>query len=336
MVLETIWFAILAFLFAGFFVLEGFDYGIGMLVPFIGRDAEERSQVVSTVAPFWDANEVWLVAAGAAMFAVFPIWYAALFSGFYLYFFALLVLLVVRGVAFEFREELDDPGWLAAWDGALAVTSAGASFLWGFLMASLLRGVPLGPDNLVVGGPFSLLHPFAVLGGLTTMALFTLHGANLLHLRLDGELEDRARRMALWVGGIATALGAVFVVATYVATPVVERVGVDPGLLPLAAGASLVSIRLLIDRGHPRWAFAMGCVTIALATFTVFYFIHPLVLPSVSDVGAGLTVEDAAAGDTTLWAALAVTGLLLPAVVVYQAWSYRVLMRRIEGESAGY
>lgn len=336
MALETIWFAILALLFAVFFVLEGFDYGVGLLVPVIGRDADERSRVVSTIAPFWDANEVWLIAAGATMFAVFPLWYAALFSGFYLVFFSLLVLLVVRGVAFEFRGELGDPRWTAAWDTALAATSGSAAFLWGFLMASLLRGVPLGPGNRVLGSPGSLVHPFPLLGGLTTLALFTLHGANFLQLRLDDGLRARARRVALWAGGVATALGAVFVVALYLATPVVERVGVSPGLLPLAAGGSLVSIRVLLDRERPGWAFATGCGTIALATLTVFSFIHPLVLPAVSDAGAGLTIEEAAAGDRTLWAALAVVGVLLPVVVAYQAWSYRVLLRRLGADDAAY
>lgn len=307
-----------------------------MLVPVLGRDAGERSTVVSTIAPFWDANEVWLVAAGATMFAVFPLWYAALFSGFYLFFFALLVLLVVRGVAFEFRGELEDARWTLGWDVALAVTSGGAAFLWGFLMASLLRGVPLGAENQVLGAPGSLVHPFAVLGGLTTLALFTLHGANLLQLRLDDELRERARRAAMWAGGVATALGGVFVLATYLATPVVDRVGIVPGLLPLAAGGSLVSIRLLLDRGHPGWAFCMGCVTIGLATLTVFSVVHPLVLPGLSGPEAGLTVEQAAAGDRTLWAALGVTGVLLPAVIAYQAWSYRVLLRRIGEETGTY
>lgn len=336
MVLETVWFGILAAMFAVFFVLEGFDYGVGVLVPVVGRDADERAAVVSTIAPFWDANEVWLVAAAATMFAVFPLWYAALFSGFYLFFFALLVLLVVRGVAFEFRGELEGARWTAAWDAALAATSGGAAFLWGFLMASLLRGVPLGAGNEVVGAPGSLVHPFAVLGGLATVALFTLHGANLLQLRLGGQLRERARRVALWAGGVATALGGLFAAATYLATPALERVGVVPGLLPLAAAGSLVSIRLLLDRGRPGWAFAMGFVTIGVATLTVFSFVHPFVLPSVSDPGAGLTVEQAAAGDRTLWAALGVSALLLPAVVAYQAWSYRVLLRRVADGTEAY
>lgn len=336
MVLETLWFGILAFLFAGFFVLEGFDYGVGVLVPVIGRDPDERSQVVSTIAPFWDANEVWLVAAGATMFAVFPLWYAALFSGFYLFFFSLLVLLVVRGVAFEFRGELEGAEWTKGWDLALAVSSGGAAFLWGFLMASLLRGVPLGPGHQVIGAPGSLVHPFPVLGGLATLALFTLHGANLLQLRLDDELRERARRIALWVGGVATALGGVFVLSSYLSTPILARVGIVPGVLPLVAGASLVSIRFLLDRGLPGWAFTMGCVTIGVATLTAFSVLHPLVLPALSDPGAGLTVEKAAAGDRTLWAALAVTGVLLPAVIVYQAWSYRVLLRRLGAKTEAY
>lgn len=336
MVVETVWFAGVAFLFTGFFVLEGFDYGVGVLVPFLGRDEDERGQIIETIGPFWDANEVWVVAAGATMFAIFPAWYATLLRTFYLPFLVLIACLAMRGASFELRGEGEGPRWTRGWDAILAVTSGAAAFLWGLVMANLLRGLPITETGTLVGGVASLVNPYAVLGGLTALGLFTLHGANLLQLRLTGGLKDRAGRAARVAGAIATLLGFLFVVATYLFTPFVERLGVNPGILPVAAGASLVSVRFLLDRDRPGWAFGMGALTIAMASGTVFSGIYPHVIPSILGPQAGLTIQDAIAGETTLlWGAI-VAGVLMPGVIVAQAYTYWIFRHRVTGEEEGY
>jgi cytochrome d ubiquinol oxidase subunit II len=195
--LNTLWFVLIGVLFTGFFFLEGFDYGVGTLLPFIASGDRERRQVINTIGPVWDGNEVWMITAGGAMFAAFPHWYATLFSGFYLALVLLLVVLIVRGVAFEFRSKLDDPRWRSLWDWSIFAGSAVPALLWGVAMANLVRGVPIDRTMTYVGGFWNLLNPYALIGGLASLAVFSLHGATFLILKVGNGLEDKARSMAL-------------------------------------------------------------------------------------------------------------------------------------------
>jgi len=195
--LTTLWFTLVAVLFIGYFVLEGFDFGVGILAPVLSEDDTDRRVVINTVGPVWDGNEVWLITAGGALFAAFPEWYATLFSGFYLPLLAILIALIVRGVAFEFRGKGDTVRWRARWDRALFWSSLLPAFLWGVAFASILRGVPLDADNEFAGSLLDLLSPYALLGGLTTLSLFLLHGAVFVSLKTDGDVRHRARALAV-------------------------------------------------------------------------------------------------------------------------------------------
>ncbi len=200
MELTTIWFTLIAVLFTGYFILEGFDFGVGILIPVLGRDNRERRAMINTIGPVWDGNEVWIITAGGAMFAAFPHWYASLFSGFYLLLFAILIGLIIRGVAFEYRGKGDTDRWRRNWDACLFLGSAIPAFFWGVVVANLVRGVPLDANFDYTGSIWGLLNVYALLGGLTTLLLFTTHGAYFLHLRTTGDLSARARALALKLG----------------------------------------------------------------------------------------------------------------------------------------
>lgn len=331
--IEAIWMGVLGLFLAAYLVLEGFDYGVAALAPVIGKTREEQDEVIGIVAPFWDANEVWLIAAAALMFAALPGLYATLLSAMYPLFLLLLLVLIFRGVAFEFRGELDGPGWHRAWTTTLAATSLAAAFLWGMVLANLAQGLPIDQDGIYHGGLGALVTPYDLLGGLTTASLFTLHGANLVQLTTEGPIRERAHRMALWVGAVATAAALALVVATYLTTPLFDQAGLLPGPLPLAAGMSLVAIRPLLTRGKPGWAFAMGALTILLGAATLLWGLYPRAVVSTVP-GATQSLSEVAATDPTLWLMLGVVALLLPAILAYQAWSYRVLRQRAAGDGA--
>ncbi|MQL53765.1 cytochrome d ubiquinol oxidase subunit II, partial [Desulfofundulus thermobenzoicus] len=191
--LNVLWFILITVLFVGYFFLEGFDYGVGTLVPFLGKNDAERRMLINTIGPFWDGNEVWLLTAGGAIFAAFPHWYATLFSGFYLALFLMLLALIGRGVAFEFRSKEDRPGWRNLWDWVLCAGSLVPALLWGVAVTNLVKGVPIDSHMQYAGNFFTLLSPYTLVGGLATLLLFTFHGALFLSLKTGGELVERAR-----------------------------------------------------------------------------------------------------------------------------------------------
>jgi len=200
MELSTVWFILIAVLWTGYFFLEGFDFGVGILLPVVGRDEPGRRVVINTIGPVWDGNEVWLLTAGGATFAAFPEWYATLFSGFYLALLLILVALIVRGVAFEYRGKREDAAWRRRWDAAIVFGSAVPALLWGVAFGNIVRGVPIGEGFTYTGGFLDLLNPYALLGGLVTFMLFTTHGAAYLALKTTGEVRERARALAPRVG----------------------------------------------------------------------------------------------------------------------------------------
>src|SRR5690242_16933048 len=197
MELTDVWFLLIAVLWTGYLVLEGFDFGVGLLLPVVAKDAVDRQVTLRTIGPVWDGNEVWLLVAGGATFAAFPLWYASLFSGFYLALLVILVALIVRGIALEYRNKVDDATWHRRWDLAIVIGSAVPALLWGVALANIVRGVPLDADHNFTGTFFTLLNPYALLGGLTTLVLFALHGAVFLALKTHGPVRDRARALVL-------------------------------------------------------------------------------------------------------------------------------------------
>jgi len=331
--LNTLWFALIGVLFVGFFFLEGFDYGVGILHPFLGKNDTERRMIVNTIGPVWDGNEVWMITAGGAMFAAFPHWYATLFSGFYLALVLMLLALIVRGVAFEFRSKMDGSGWRTTWDWVIFFGSAIPALLWGVALANLIRGVPIDAEMTYVGGFFNLLNPYALIGGLASLAIFTLHGATFLTLKLGGGIEDRARALAskLWYPAVLFLF--LFVAGTYWMTDVHERLGLDPGVVPAVAVLSLFATRWTVSNRRDGWSFVLTAVSVVFATITVFIALFPRVMVSSLDPEWSLTIYNAASSPYTLKVMSIVAGLLVPVVLVYQAWTYWIFRKRITPET---
>ena len=332
MTLNTLWFALIAILYIGFFVLEGFDFGVGILLPFLGKDDHQRRVILNTIGPHWDGNEVWLLTAGGATFAAFPQWYATLFSGFYLPLFLLLVGLIVRGVAFEFRSKDEDPRWRSLWDACIFFGSLLPAFLLGVAFSNLVRGVPIDANMQYVGGFFNLLNPYALLGGIAAVLTFTLHGAIFLSLKTTGEMKESAQRLAerLW---IPVVIGLVlFLIGTYLATDIVEHVGINPGAIPLSGMAAILVAGYFIRKRMSGWAFVMTAITIAFSLVTMFIILYPRVMISSINPAFSLTIENAASSQYTLRIMTIVALIFVPVVLVYQGWSYYIFRKRIEGK----
>jgi cytochrome d ubiquinol oxidase subunit II len=327
--LNILWFLLIVVLFTGFFFLEGFDYGVGMLLPFVGKNAEERAIIASTIGPFWDGNEVWLLTAGGAMFAAFPNWYATMFSGFYLALLLMLVALIVRGVAFEFRNRDPRPAWRTFWDWTIFVGSAIPGLLWGVALANLIEGVPIDAHMNYVGGFFNLLNPFALLGGLAFVAMFLLHGAIFLTLKTEETLLARAQVAARRIWLPTVILIALFIGSGYFVTSVFERLGVNPGIAPVFAGMALLVAGWLIQGKHFGWAFIMTGITIVLSAATIAIGLFPNVMISSLNSTWSLTIYNASSSPYTLTVMSIIALTLVPFVLAYQAWNYWVFKQRI-------
>jgi cytochrome bd ubiquinol oxidase subunit II len=331
--INTIWYALIALLFIGYFFLEGFDFGVGILLPFVARDDTERRIVINTVGPFWDANEVWLITAGGAMFAAFPDWYATLFSGFYLPLFLILVALILRAVGFEFRGKIDDAGWRRAADTAIVVGSALPAFLWGVAITNLVRGVPIGADMQFQGSLLTLLNPFSLLGGLVSISVFALHGALFLNLRADEVVAERSRLLALRLWWPSAVVLLAFFVFSYTQTDLFTRSGLVPGTLPVLAMIMFVASTVLARLRWNGWAFATTGLTIVLATVVAFEGLYPRVMPSSLGKAFDLTVYNASSSPLTLHVMLVVAIVFVPIVLAYQGYSYWVFRRRVTRRS---
>jgi cytochrome d ubiquinol oxidase subunit II len=330
--LNTIWFVLIMVLLTGYFVLEGFDYGVGILLPFLGKDDADRRVIVNSIGPFWDANEVWLITAGGAMFAAFPHWYATLFSGFYLPLLILLVTLIFRGVAFEFRSKDRNPRWRSLWDWSIFVGGLVPALIWGVALANIVRGVPIGADMQYQGGFWNLLNPYALVGGLAFVSLFTLHGAVFLNLRTRGEMLARAQRAAerLWLPTVV--LVAIFVVGGYVATDMFSRLGLNPGPVPLGAGAALLAAGWFIRQRFHGWAFAMTALTIILSAAGIAMGLYPRVMVSSLNDAWSLNIYSASSSPYTLRVMSIVALIMVPLILIYQGWSYWVFRQRVGRE----
>ncbi|MEV5509139.1 cytochrome d ubiquinol oxidase subunit II [Streptomyces orinoci] len=322
--LHDFWYLLIALLWTGYFFLEGFDFGIGVLTRTLARDRTERRVLINTIGPVWDANEVWLITAGAATFAAFPDWYATLFSGFYLPLLAILVCLILRGVAFEYRHKRNEERWQRNWEQVIFWCSLLPAFLWGVAFANLVRGVPIGPDKNFTGSVLDLLGPYALLGGLFTLVLFTFHGAVFAALKTVGEIRDRARAQAMWYGLAAGVLAVAFLVWTQVQSGNGRSL---PALVTavLALAAALGCTRL----GREGWAFTCSALAVVAAFAVIFLALFPDVMPSTTDPRWSLTVANAASSPYTLKIMTWVAGFMTPLVIGYQAWTYWVFRQRI-------
>ncbi len=331
--LNTLWFILIAVLFIGFFFLEGFDYGVGILMPFLGKDDRSRRVIINTIGTFWDGNEVWLLTAGGAMFAAFPHWYATMFSGFYLALVLLLLALIVRGVSFEFRSKDKNPHWRTLWDWMLFTGSFVPALLWGVAMTNLVRGVPIDENMNYVGGFFNLLNPYALVGGLASLSIFTLHGAIFLNLKTTDELREKSKVAAqkLWLP--TTIIIFVYVVYSYFETDMAIRLGVNPGVVPIIGGAALLSAGWFIKNDRSGWAFIMTGLTIAASVITIFMELFPRVMVSSLNNDWSLTIYNASSSPYTLKVMSIVALIFVPIVLVYQSWTYWIFRQRVSHDS---
>ena len=330
MTFQTTWFLLIAVLWVGYFILEGFDFGVGALLPFVSRNEADRRAVLTTLGPVWDGNEVWLLVAGGATFAAFPEWYATLFSGFYLPLFLILVALIVRGVAFEYRSKYGKAQWRQRWDIAIVIASIIPALLWGVAFANIVRGVPIersAEGNLeYVGGFFNLLNPYALLGGVVTLTVFLTHGAIFLSLKTAGEIRERARGFAIKLGLIAAVAAVGFLVWTNLMLPELNNI-----VLALSAVVALSWLAGLYSTLKVRegWAFVFSAVAIAAFVADLFYALYPRVMPSSLGSQFDLTITNASSTEYTLKVMTVVALIMTPLVLIYQGWTYWVFRKRI-------
>ncbi|MEX3100284.1 cytochrome d ubiquinol oxidase subunit II [Streptomyces sp. V2] len=324
MELHDVWFVLIAVLWTGYFFLEGFDFGVGVLTKLLARDRAEKRVLINTIGPVWDGNEVWLLSAGGATFAAFPEWYATLFSGFYLPLLLILLCLIVRGVAFEYRAKRPEENWQRNWEQAIFWCSLLPAFLWGVAFGNIVHGVKIDRNFEYVGGFWELLNPYAVLGGLVTLSLFTFHGTVFTALKTVGDIRERARALALKVGLVTAVLALAFLVWTQADS------GDGKSLVALVvAVVALVAALLANQAGREGWSFALSGVTIVAAVAMLFLTLFPNVMPSSLNPEWSLTVTNASSSPYTLkimtWCAVIAT----PVVMLYQGWTYWVFRKRI-------
>jgi cytochrome bd ubiquinol oxidase subunit II len=326
--LYNLWFVAIAVLWVGYFFLEGFDFGVGILTRVLAKSDTERRVLINTIGPVWDGNEVWLITAAGATFAAFPEWYASLFSGFYLPLLLILLALIVRGVAFEYRGKGDTDQWRQRWDLAIFWGSLIPAILWGLVFANIVRGMKLDARHLYVGSLFDLLNPYALLGGLVTLGLFLVHGSVFLALKTTGDLRVRANRLAARMGPVVAVLTVIFLGI------LAEHAGRGLGLVAMIVlavlavgcfGAALGANRV----GREGWAFALSGATIVLGVTALFVALYPNVLPSTLNDSYSLTMRNAASTPKALGVMTWAAAIFLPLVLAYQAWTYWVFRKRI-------
>lgn len=333
MELSELWFGLIAILFIGFFFLEGFDYGVGILLPFLGKNDRERREVVNTIGPVWDANEVWLITAGGAMFAAFPHWYATLFSGFYLALFIILVALIFRGVAFEFRSKDKHPTWRKFWDWAIFFGSAIPALLWGVAFANIVRGVPIDANMHFTGNLLTLLNPYGLLGGLVTLTLFTLHGALFLELKTDGDIRRRVDGVVKVFVPVVIVLTLGFVAFSIPQTTMFEDVNFVQIIALVGAVGGLLGTAYFSRERRFGLAFIGSGLAIVFVTVLLFASLFPNVMPSSTDDAFSLTVYNASSSQYTLQIMTVVALIFVPVVLIYQGWTYWVFRHRVTSDA---
>jgi cytochrome d ubiquinol oxidase subunit II len=327
--LETLWFVLIAVLWTGFFFLEGFDFGVGILLPFIGKTDEDRRVMINTIGPTWDGNEVWLLTAGGAMFAAFPEWYATMFSGFFLALLLVLMGLIVRGIAFEYRSKNPTAQWRNAWDGAIFVGSLLPALLFGVAFGNLVRGLKIDAAGEYVGGFWALLNPYSLVMGIASVALFTLHGALFLSLKSKGAVYDRAVALAKSLSIAATVIIAGAMIWSYL----LRSGGAIPLFLAIIAIVLVAATIWLVKAEMFGWAFTVTGLSIATIVAAIFVGMYPNVMLSTIDPAYSLTVFNASSTTMTLQIMSVVALIFVPIVLGYQSWSYWVFRKRVGREN---
>lgn len=321
--LQILWFVLIAVLWTGYLVLEGFDFGVGMLLPVLGRTDKDRRLMINTIGPVWDGNEVWLLTAGGATFAAFPEWYATMFSGFYIPLFIILIALILRGISFEYRSKINDPTWQKRCDQGIIIGSWLPSILWGVAFANLVRGVELDANFEYVGGFWALLNPFALLGGVVTLLLFLTHGSVFLALKTQGDMRERSRRLAGYLSVASVVAAAVWALWAQIAYSVPWT-----WAAVVVAAVALVGVVLANGMGREGWAFTLSALAIVAAVVLIFGSMYPDVMPAL-DPANSLNIRNASSTDYTLTVMSWVAVALVPLVLLYQGWTFWVFRKRL-------
>lgn len=333
--LNILWFILITVLFIGFFFLEGFDYGVGALVPILGKDDDERRVVLNTIGPFWDGNEVWLITAGGAMFAAFPHVYATMFSGWYLALFLILLALILRATGIEFRSQKPSLSWRKKWDAVIATSSILSAILWGVAVSNLVIGVPIDANMQYAGSFFTLLRPFCLVGGVMLALIFLYHGACYLMLKAgDQAVLERAQGVAEKLGIPMIVVTVVWVVWAFFASTMFENV---LAIVFVALAAVLMILSVLFTKKHASGK-AFICIGLAIACCVagVFAGMFPNIMISTIDPAYSLDIYNAASSPKTLSFMTKVALTLVPVVLAYQIWSFYVFRARVTKKKLKY
>jgi cytochrome d ubiquinol oxidase subunit II len=341
--LPSIWFLLWGLLWAVYFMLDGFDLGLGVLSPFLAKSETDKRIIYNVAGPFWDGNEVWLIAAGGVTFAAFPTTYAVMFSSLYSALMLVLFGLIFRGVAFEFRGKVDSPGWRKLWDAALFVGSFLPAFLLGVAFANIFAGIPIDENGVYQGTLFTLLNPYGLLGGLLFLMLFLVHGALWLALKTEGELQERAGAAAKALWWILAGVAVAFLVATWYATRLYMNYIKNPllfsipiVLIPVVTVGALFATRYFAGKANWGKAWVSSAVTIVAATFFGVAGLYPNLLPSSINPTYSLTIYNSSSSPLTLKIMLTVALIFVPIVIAYQAWTYRLFHPKVTQEDLAY
>jgi cytochrome d ubiquinol oxidase subunit II len=329
--LETIWFLLWGVLWAVYFVLDGYDLGIGTLIPFLGKSDTDRRVMLNAMGPFWDGNEVWLITAGGVTFAAFPKAYAVMFSGLYTPLMLLLFALIVRGVSLEFRHQVDSPAWRKVWDWGATIGSFLPALLLGVAFANIFMGLPLDENGVFQGNLLTLLNPYGLAGGVLFVLLFVMHGALWLTVKSEGDLQQRAANLARKLWPVLVALIGVFVVLTAIYTNLLANYLLNPLMLVLLVIPVLALVLLRQQIGKEQWWAAWGLSAAIIAGLTLFGVVglYPALLPSSISPDYSITITNAASSTLTLSIMLGVTLVFIPIVAAYQFWLYRTFAHKV-------
>jgi cytochrome bd ubiquinol oxidase subunit II len=326
--LQVFWFIVVAFFWVGFFVLEGFDLGVGALHMVVGKTDVERRVAINTIGPFWDGNEVWLIVAGAGTFAAFPLWYASMFSAMYLALMLVILALIIRGVSFEYRSKMTSPRWRATWDWMLTIGSILLPVLLGIALGDLLHGLPINKEGNYTGTFWDLLTGYGIFTGLTLLAVTLAHGAIYLSLKTTGVVEDRSKRLAAPLAWVAAVMVLGFFIWTHLLS---TRGGVLPNPIQIIAFLLAVGAAWAVRDGYTGWAFAATTALIGGIIVSIFVALYPNVMVSSTNSAYNLTVSNASSAHYALTVMTVVAVIFTPLVLVYQAWSYYVFRARVKG-----
>jgi len=332
--LGTIWFILIAVLFTGYFFLEGFDFGVGTLLIMLSKKDVDRRIIINTIGPFWDGNEVWLITAGGAIFAAFPIWYATMFSGFYLALLVILVALILRGVSFEFRSKNNSPKWRQNWDYIIFGSSSLLSILWGVALANLIKGVPIDNSMNYVGTFSDLISIYTLVAGITTLLIFTYHGAVFLSLKADGIIEERAFKISKPLGTCALTSSIILILLTYFQTDLFHnKIAV---ISVIFAFTFLTLSRYLMTKRRAKLAMLFNGLSIALSVGALFLGLFPRVMVSSIKSLYSLTIANASSSTNTLLLMTKISIIFVPIVLGYQIWSYWIFRKRVTKKDLEY